>query len=164
MKCPVCSKGFNKNSRFVECRSCDSQTHSRCIEDFYDEDDFTCTNCETNESFDAESNHAKTLIEMNKEDEGADSDFDLDISDVYQSDPQTKANESINDSLVSHIKKYDLPFKLRPAISSNGNCWFESNTDLIKLFKMKSLPTDPDVLQIKVIESMYKHPRGKTMD
>ena len=48
-KCPVCHKGFNKNSLTAECRRCDSLTHQRHIEDDFDEDNYVCKRCNENE-------------------------------------------------------------------------------------------------------------------
>ena len=48
-KCPVCHKGFNKNSMTAECPRCDSLTHQRHIEEDFDEDNYVCKRCNENE-------------------------------------------------------------------------------------------------------------------
>ena len=61
-----------------------------------------------------------------------------------------------NNSLLAHISKYGLGLKSRAAIPGDGNCWYNSNVDLIKEFKLKA-PTDHLELRKAVVNSMKNH-------
>ena len=62
-KCPVCGKGFNAKSNCVECRSCDKSTHVRCVHEGYDEENFFCKNCKSEQSVNSEAGHSVDIPE-----------------------------------------------------------------------------------------------------
>ena len=51
-KCTICGKGFNSKSQYVTCLACDKITHIRCVKSSYDEDQYLCIKCETNDGHD----------------------------------------------------------------------------------------------------------------
>ena len=63
-----------------------------------------------------------------------------------------------NDSLMAHISKYGLGLRPRATIPGDGNCWYSSNVDLIKEFKLKA-PLDHLELRKAVVNSMKNHPQ-----
>ena len=68
-KCPICAKGFNSRSTYVSCHLCDKPTHSRCIKETFDEEQFVCQKCQPcldpvpNAENIMEDNHASVQVE-----------------------------------------------------------------------------------------------------
>ena len=60
------------------------------------------------------------------------------------------------DSLENHITRYKLGLKLRAPIKGDGDCFFSSTCDLIKLYG-HSGPQDPSTLRLAVTEYLKKH-------
>ena len=63
-----------------------------------------------------------------------------------------------NNALVDHIDRYNLGLQERPLVPADGNCWFWTNTDLIKKYGIVA-PEDPNELRMAVANSldMHKH-------
>ena len=53
---------------------------------------------------------------------------------------------------MEHITKHKLGLRERESIPGDGNCWYWTNCDLIKLHELKA-PTDPAVLRKAVTNS-----------
>ena len=57
---------------------------------------------------------------------------------------------------MEHITKHKLGLRERESIPGDGNCWYWTNCDLIKLHELKA-PTDPTVLRKAVTNSLKTH-------
>ena len=57
-----------------------------------------------------------------------------------------------NNSLLSHIEKFNLGFRERSPIAGDGNCWFSSLLDLAIVHNLK-VPDDANLLRIAVKNS-----------
>ena len=55
-KCPSCGKGFNIKSIYLECHDCDKLTHSKCVNETYDEEHFQCIDCKPVQNLDHPTN------------------------------------------------------------------------------------------------------------
>ena len=62
---------------------------------------------------------------------------------------------SSQNELIDHIEKHSLGLRERPMIPADGNCWFWSNTDLIKVYGLPA-PHDPNELRKAVANSLLK--------
>ena len=60
--------------------------------------------------------------------------------------------------LTEHIRKYNLGLREREAILGDGNCWYSTNVDLIKLYDMKA-PREANELRKAVTNSLHDHPQ-----
>ena len=58
---------------------------------------------------------------------------------------------------MEHISKHKLGLRERESIPGDGNCWYWTNCDLIKLHELKA-PTDPSELRKAVTNSLKTHP------
>ena len=63
---------------------------------------------------------------------------------------------SSKNELADHIEKYSLGLRERPLVPADGNCWYWSNTDLIKKHGL-SAPDDPNELRKAVANSLETH-------
>ena len=61
-------------------------------------------------------------------------------------------------ALTEHLKKYNLGLKERDPILGDGNCWYSTNVDLIKLYDMKA-PREANELRKAVTNSLLDHPQ-----
>ena len=74
--------------------------------------------------------------------------------------PDFSSVVSSNDSLIRHITKNNLGLKQRPAIAGDGNCWYLSIVDLVKLYGLKG-PTDSIQLRLAVTNRLLVHPNKR---
>ena len=77
---------------------------------------------------------------------------------IYSAPISLSSIAVFNNSLVSHIERYNLGLRERSPIAGDGNCWFSSNADLAKEHKLK-VPEDPNQLRIAVMNSLKTHPQ-----
>lgn len=61
-------------------------------------------------------------------------------------------------ALTEHLKKYNLGLKERDPILGDGNFWYSTNVDLIKLYDMKA-PREANELREAVTNSLLDHPQ-----
>ena len=61
------------------------------------------------------------------------------------------------EELFSHIRNKNLPLVSRKLVSSDGNCFFESCTDLADKFDI-NVPRDKMLLRQLLVDSMKEHP------
>ena len=74
--------------------------------------------------------------------------------------PSLSSVVSSNDSLIRHIAKNNLGLKQRPPIAGDGNCWYLSNVDLIKLYGLKG-PVHSTELRLAVTNRLLEHPNKR---
>ena len=60
--------------------------------------------------------------------------------------------------LTEHIRKYNLGLREREAILGDGNCWYSTIVDFIKLYDMKA-PREANELRKAVTNSLHDHPQ-----
>ena len=61
------------------------------------------------------------------------------------------------DTLSDFLAKYQLGLKMREEIPGDGNCWWGTCCDLIKLLGLDA-PSSPQTLRQKVVDTMATHP------
>ena len=61
------------------------------------------------------------------------------------------------DTLASFLTKYNLGLRMRAPILGDGNCWWRSICDLVRLFGLKA-PTDQAMLRKMVVATLPTHP------
>ena len=62
------------------------------------------------------------------------------------------------DSLENFLREHNLGLRSRAKILGDGNCWWRSVADLIKLYGLNAL-IDPGLLRKMVVASLKTHPR-----
>ena len=66
------------------------------------------------------------------------------------------------EALDRHIKAKHLNLRLRRPTSNDGNCFFDTLSDLIEKFQIRNVPQDKDLLRQAICCSFTSHPNFST--